>query len=202
MKWDLYSATSDNDGDSSVSVVTRLRAGWQKNRGSIPSTERDISSLWSVVTCPGVHLAPYPMSTRDHFPRDKTGAEWVWSLSSVWCGIWERVDPYIHQIKKGGGGGRGGEKFTLLWPDPTIHKRDTFFFILNKNGHLQHILHKRAETLSINNTTFISLWFFFVRWILTWTSINDPLRWVILTSHDDHSDVSVSVSTQRQFRDQ
>jgi hypothetical protein len=75
MEWDLYTPTSDNNNsDSSVSIVTRLWAGWQKNRCSIPSTQRDFSSLRSVVTGPGVHLAPYPVVTRDSFPSDKADA--------------------------------------------------------------------------------------------------------------------------------
>jgi hypothetical protein len=75
MKWNLYPATSDNNnGDSSVSIVTTLRAGRQKNRGSILSTKRDFSSLRSVVTGPGVHLAPYSLITRDPIPRRNADA--------------------------------------------------------------------------------------------------------------------------------
>ena len=81
-------ATSDNNsGDSSVSIVTRLRAGRQKNRYSIPSTERDFSSLRSVVTVPGFHQDPYPIVTRDSIPSSNVDAARVWPLTSVWCGI-------------------------------------------------------------------------------------------------------------------
>jgi len=75
MNWDLYTATSDNsNGDSSVIIVTRLRAGRQKNRCSIPSRERDFSSLRSVVTGSGFHPDSYPMVTRDPIPSGNADA--------------------------------------------------------------------------------------------------------------------------------
>jgi hypothetical protein len=54
----------------------------------------------------------------------------------------------------------GTETFTLLLPDPIIHKRDTIFLFKIKMANFKTLYPREAGTLSINNTTFISLLFF------------------------------------------
>jgi hypothetical protein len=49
--------------NSSVGIVTRLWAGRQRSRGSIPSRVRDSCLLRNVKVCSGTQPASYKMST-------------------------------------------------------------------------------------------------------------------------------------------
>jgi len=61
--------------DISVSIVTRLWAGW--------SGKDSFSLHYHVQTRSGAHPAFYPMDTGVSFPRVKVAGAWNWLLTSI-----------------------------------------------------------------------------------------------------------------------
>jgi hypothetical protein len=61
---------------SSVSIITRLRAGRRRNRGSISRKSRDFSVLYRVQTGSGAQPAVYPQGTGGSLPAGKSAAAW------------------------------------------------------------------------------------------------------------------------------
>jgi hypothetical protein len=62
-----------------------LKAGWQRNRGSIPGRRMRFSLLHSVQTGTGTQPASYPMGTGGSFPGGKVAGAWSWPLTFIYC---------------------------------------------------------------------------------------------------------------------
>jgi hypothetical protein len=81
--------------------MIKLGAGLMKYRSYI--TGRGVSLHHSIETSPGNHPLSYPMDTEGSFPRSKTGAAWIWPLSSI-CyqdkNMWSYTYtlPYIYML--------------------------------------------------------------------------------------------------------
>jgi hypothetical protein len=67
--------------DCVVSVVTRLRAGRQRNRASIPGRGSGLSLLQSFQIDTGAHPASYWMGTGGSFPGSNAAGSWSWPLT-------------------------------------------------------------------------------------------------------------------------